>query len=86
MAIKIEGGNTVKGNAVGFTAAGETVTVCRRAKQKAYKVAVAGPFGPSSLDARNQTFPTLAEARTYAASLVDEAKTLELTWWHVKVV
>lgn len=71
-----------RGNAVGFTAAGETVTGQYRAKVKAWTISVSSVEGFAHLtDERNRNFAELADAKAYAQTLIDAAKTQELAWW-----
>lgn len=68
---------TKKGNAVGFTATGETVTGQYLSKSKCWAINVTGLL----IDTRNRRFADLADAKQYAATLIDAAKTNELSWW-----
>lgn len=73
---------TKKGNAVGFTSKGETVSGQYRAKAKAWYVSVTSEMGVTMMtDPRNRNFATVSEAQAYAETLIDAAKTEELAWW-----
>lgn len=67
---------TKRGNTVGFDANGREICGQYSSKAKCWQVWI-HPF--VSLTGRN--FPTLAQAKEYAASIIDEAKTSELAWW-----
>jgi hypothetical protein len=71
------------GNALGFTAAGETVTGRSLPGRKAWLIGGATAEGlawPLS-DPRRRCFPTAQEAEEYAQTLIDEAATNRLRWW-----
>jgi hypothetical protein len=72
------------GNALGFTASGETVTGRYCVKTKAWRIEVhsvtAGGF-LNLADTRHGNFPDKRAALDYAGTLIDRAKTLELAWW-----
>ena len=72
-------GFTTRGNAVGFTAKGETIVGKRDSGTGRYSIWLDTTF--SMLDSRTRRFDTLVEARNYAASLIDQTKTEELAWW-----
>lgn len=70
---------TKKGNAVGFTAKGETVTGRYSRRSRTWNVWIDGAC--MLTDDRTRRFATLTEAKAYAASLIDAVKTAELAWW-----
>lgn len=73
---------TKKGNTVGFTSAGESVTGKFMPNRKAWFIAVYNEAGrTNSLDTRNRSFGDKAAAADYAATLVDAKVTEEKKWW-----
>ncbi len=68
-----------RGTASGITALGETVCIAQIPASRSYRVWVDGP--QAMLDPRTRIFSCLAQARAYAVSLVDPARTGELAWW-----
>jgi hypothetical protein len=70
-----------KGNAVGFTAQGNTVIGRYRSKIKAWNIGIVSPVGVEYMS-ESRNFPTITDAKTYAASIIDEQKTAELAWWN----
>jgi hypothetical protein len=73
---------TKKGNALGFTAKGDTVC-CQGRKDGSWKIlcSVGHACSLDLADPRTQTFATKQQAAEYALSLIDPAKTEELKWW-----
>lgn len=74
---------TKKGNALGFTSAGETVIGYYRPKATCWRIAVAMPESESErqTDERNRNFPSKAEAIMYARTIIDLAVTQQKAWW-----
>lgn len=70
---------TARGNAVGFTAAGETIVAGKR--PGAWYVQVEGQYGANLADARCRSFGTRREAAEYATTLVDDEQTEAKAWW-----
>jgi hypothetical protein len=71
-----------KGNAVGFTAQGETV-IGRFTKSGAWRIAVANPVteNESLTDPRGRNFAIKNDAIEYANTLIDPIVTAEKAWW-----
>jgi hypothetical protein len=72
---------TKKGNTVGFTGRGESVTGEYLSKRKAWFVSVWSANGVRTLGERNQTFADMESAIAYARTLIDETTTRRLAWW-----
>lgn len=76
---------SAKGNAVGFTATGETITGRRSGCKTAWRIEVYREIGlvslPVATDDRNRSFPSKATAAAYAATLIDDEATARLAWW-----
>ena len=74
---------TSKGNAVGFTVDGSTVTIGPRKSHpcRVFEVVLYDRELSLPMQHTKQTFTTLADAQRRAADLIDHAKTVELAWW-----
>ena len=66
---------TAKGNTAGFTAQGRPVCGKYFPKSKSWKV------WTDEFERDRRSFATKAEAESFAATLIDTAKTTELAWW-----
>jgi hypothetical protein len=71
---------TRRGNAVGFDAAGNTITGEYRGTVKAWTIRVVRNLGYFS-EVSSQTFVDKAEAAAYASTLVDDVMTADMRWW-----
>lgn len=75
---------TAKGNAVAFTAAGETIVIRKRRIPNVteWRVEVTRDGAASLIgNTLDRTFQSKADAASYASSISDFAKTEELAWW-----
>lgn len=73
---------TKKGNTLGFTTAGESVTGKYMPKRKAWFIAVYSEAGHmSTLDDRNRSFGEKKDGEDYAGTLIDTKVTDEKKWW-----
>lgn len=70
-----------KGNAVAFTAAGETITGCYRPKSNVWRIDIHREGVLTLSDERNRNFPTREMAAQYASTLADDAMTQRMAWW-----
>jgi hypothetical protein len=69
---------TKKGNALGFTALGQTVCGSYSGRGKAWQVWIDGANALANV----RRFETIADAKDYARTLIDEVRTRELAWWN----